>query len=82
MAIQKMSKAELKKYRPSGGSGVYTADLRDMKVGDGGMATTKQEKCTKQTIKNRLNKSAEGLGMKIKYLRSSAEEVVFQVVSR
>ena len=82
MAIQKMSKAELTRYRPSRGGGAYVADLKEMKVGEGGKATTKQEKCTKQTIKNRLNKSADALGMKIKYIRSGADEVVFQVVSR
>ncbi len=82
MAIQKMTKAELGRYRSTGGYSPYVSVLRDLKVGEGGRATIAQEKCTKQTIKNRLNKSAESLGLKIKYRRSTAEDVVFEIVGR
>lgn len=82
MAFEKMTKAELARYQGGSRAGhaEYIPFLKDLKVGEGGWTTVEQEKVGRQTIKNRLVKSAEQLGMKIKFKRAEANKVVFEVV--
>lgn len=82
MAFDKLSKAEIARYRTGGGGGYaeYVPFLQNLKPGEGGWTTVEQENVSRQTIKNRLNKSAEHLDIKIKFKRSEANKVVFEVV--
>jgi len=82
MAFDKLTKADLARYRTGGGGGhpEYVPFLQNLKPGEGGWTTTEQEKVGRQTIKNRLTKSAEHLGIKIKFKRSESNKVVFEVV--
>jgi len=82
MAFEKLTKAELSRYRGGRRSAhpEYIQFLQDLKVGEGGWTTVEQEKASRQTIKNRLNRAAESLDMSIKFKRSDASKVVFEVV--
>lgn len=60
----------------------YVMMLQGLAIGEGGMATTAEEGTSKITIKNRLSTASEAAGVKIKFLRSDAATVIFQVVDR
>ena len=60
----------------------YVAFLRPLRVGQGGKTSVKDEGVSKQTVKNRMIKAAEAAGVKIKFRRSSAEEVIVEVAGR
>lgn len=80
MAFEKLTRTQLNAM--SGGTQIqeYVEFLASLSVGEGGKTTTGRAKVGRQTIKNRLNKAAEHLGMEINFLRSKPEEVVFEVV--
>ena len=80
MPIQAMSKKDFQNHTSSAGYPEYIAFLRSAKVGEGGKLTLTEEGVSRQTIKNRLNTAAKITGRKIKFYRSPAEKVVFQVV--
>ena len=82
MPLIKMSSAELStiKGRRSA-SPEYVRFLRSLSVGEGGQGTVASEGASRPTIKNRLNRAAEESGVQIKYLRSDAQTVIFEVVS-
>ncbi len=80
MPLEKLSKAQLEGRTGRGANSEYVGFLKGLKVGDGGRAVVAQERATRQTVKNRLNAAATEAGVKIKFLRSSPEEVVFKVV--
>jgi len=60
----------------------YVMMLQSLNVGEGGMATTADEATSKITIKNRLTTAADAAGVQIKFHRSDALTVVFEVTSR
>ena len=60
----------------------YVAFLGSLRVGQGGKSNVKDEGVSKQTIKNRVIKAAEAAGVKIKFRRSSADEVLVEVTGR
>lgn len=74
--IQKLSAAQLA-ARPD-----YVLVLQGLAVGEGGMATTAEERTSKMTIKNRLSAAAQAAGVAIKFNRSDETTVIFQVVGR
>lgn len=74
--IQKLSAAQLS-ARPD-----YVFVLQGLAIGEGGMATTAEERTSKITLKNRLNAAAQAAGVAIKFNRSDENSVIFQVVSR
>lgn len=79
MPLERLTPSQLK-GRPRGRANPqYVEFLTSLRAGEGGRATTKGEKATKQTIKNRLNTASKHLGLKVHYLRSPADEVVFWV---
>jgi hypothetical protein len=79
MALEKLTAKDLSQ-RPSGRPrGEYVDFLNSLRSGEGGRATTKGEKATKQTIKNRLRTAAKSAGVNIKFMRTPPDTVVFRV---
>lgn len=60
----------------------YVEFLRSLRRGQGGRAMVEAEGITRQGIKLRLSRAAEEAGVTLKFLRSPATEVVFQVVAK
>lgn len=80
MPIQAMKKKDFENVVSSAGNAEYVAFLKDAKVGEGGKLEVSAEGVSRQSIKNRLTQASKITGTQIKFYRSSAEEVVFQVV--
>jgi hypothetical protein len=59
----------------------YRQFLAKLAVGEGGRTTVEDEGVSRQTIKARLTAAAEAADMKIKFHRTSGDEVIFEVVS-
>jgi len=81
MSFQKLTREQL-----TGGAGArvyppYRQFLAGLQTGEGGRGTTEAEGVSRHTIKARLTAAAPVLGMEIKFRRSPANEVVFEVVS-
>lgn len=74
--IQKLTAAQLA-ARPE-----YVVVLQGLAIGEGGMATTADEGASKMTLKLRLNAAANAAGVSIKFRRSEAKTVVFEVTGR
>lgn len=83
MPLQKLSTDAL---RASGGTSrkrsPYVFFVGGLRVGEGGRASVAEEGVSRQQIKNRLRSAADDVGVEIKFMRSSPDEVVFRVVSR
>lgn len=60
----------------------YVMHLQSLAVGEGGMTTTAEEDTSKITIKNRLSTAAEAAGVQIRFHRSDAQTVIFEVTNR
>lgn len=58
----------------------YITYLADLKDGDYGRVSL-EEGDNKPTIKNRLNRATERLGIQIEYLRATKDTVVFKVLA-
>lgn len=80
MPLEKLSKAQLDSRSGRGANTEYVNFMKGSKTGDGGRAIVAQERATRQTVKNRLNAAAAEAGVKIKFLRSKPEEVIFKIV--
>jgi hypothetical protein len=80
MPIHRLKKSDFENRSNSAGHAEYVAFLKAAKAGDGGKLTVEEEGKSRQTIKNRMKQAAKITGRTIKFYRSSAEEVVFQVV--
>lgn len=80
--FQKLSRAELERYRLTASFPEYTDFLTDMRKGDGGRVSVVEANVGRQTVKNRLKATASSLGMQIKFVRSKSDEVVFEVKAR
>lgn len=81
MPIEKLTKKQLQEqsYRTGSGYEPYAEFLSSLRVGQGGRVTVADEGVTRQTVKNRLTKTAEALGVEISFRRSAKEIVVFEV---
>ena len=80
MPFEKLTAAQLN--AASGTTGAkpeYVAFLKSLKVGEGGRSTVKAEGATRHTVKNRMKKAADTAGVTIKFSRSSADLVVFEI---
>jgi hypothetical protein len=78
MPIQKMTKKDFE--APVAGHAEYIEYLTSARVGEGGRLLVDEEGVSRQSIKNRLNIASKVTGKNIKFYRSAASEVVFQVV--
>ena len=79
--IQKLSRNELDRYRVTASFPEY-AEIADMRKGDGGKIMVTEAGVSRQSVKNRLRATAVAYSMQIKFLRSKADAVVFEVVNR
>lgn len=78
--FQKLSKAEIGRYQATSSYPEYADFLSEIKPGEGGRVDVTQAGVSRQTVKNRLNKTAAALGVELKYMRSGQSEVLFEVV--
>jgi hypothetical protein len=80
MPIHRLKKSDFENRTNSAGHAEYVAFLQAAKVGDGGRLIVSEEGKSRPTIKNRMKQAAKITGRTIKFYRSPATEVVFQVV--
>ena len=78
MPIQKLSKKDFE--TPVAGHAECIEFLSSARVGEGGRMIVEEEGVSRQSVKNRLNIASKVTGKTIKFYRSAASEVVFQVV--
>jgi len=76
MPLQKLSRNQVTAHPE------YVDFLQSLRVGEGGKSTVAQEGVGKVSIKQRLDRAAEVVGVEIRYIRSSNDTVVFQLTGR
>jgi hypothetical protein len=80
--FQKLTKADLERYRGVSSFPEYADFIGGLKPGEGGVVDVAAAKVGRQTVKNRLKASANALGVPIRFVRSKPETVVFMVKAR
>lgn len=81
MSLQKLSRNDLQGRKGRGAKPEYVYFMKNLKPGEGGRAVVKEEGAGRQTVKNRLKAAADEAGIKIKFLQSPADQVVFEAVA-
>lgn len=76
MPLQKLTRNQVSAHPE------YVEFLQGLRVGEGGKSTVEREGVGKVSIKQRLDRAAEVVGVKIRYLRTPNDTVVFQVSGR
>ena len=76
----KLSPTDLARHRTTRSHPEYAEFLASLSVGEGGRVDLSKTGVKRQTVKNRLNSAAAGCGIKVKFVRSAADLVVFQVL--
>lgn len=76
MPLQKLSRNQVTAHPE------YVDFVQSLRVGEGGESTVERERVGKVSIKQRLDRAAGVVGVKIRYIRSDKETVVFQVTGR
>lgn len=80
MALKKLTPKELEQKKAAGTANAdYVAFLQGLKAGEGAEASVADEGVSKQTIKNRIKKAADYLGLEVSFVRSGKDIVVFEV---
>ena len=81
MPLQKLTRADLAGNGAAGRNvpAEYVEFMRGLRPGDGGKAVLADEGATKITVKRRLEAAAQAAGTTIRFLRSPAGEVQFEV---
>lgn len=81
MPIEALSKKDLEVTASPGKlHQEYVGFLESCRLGSGGKLEVAKEGVSRQTVKTRLKKAADATGKSIKFHRSPATHVVFQVV--
>jgi hypothetical protein len=78
--FQKPTRADLERYRAVGRFQEYVDFLGELKKGEGARIDVAVAGVGRQSVKNRVSACAAAAGVEIKYLRSGADSVVFEVV--
>lgn len=82
MPLVKLSAAELSsRGGRRSANGEYVRFLKGLVVGEGGEAIVATEGASRQTVKNRLQRAADESRVTLKFLRSGADSLVFEVVA-
>ena len=76
MPLQKLTRSQMSAHPE------YVEFLQSLRVGEGGQSTVEREGVGKVSIKQRLDRAAEVVGVKIRYIRSNNDTVVFQITGR
>jgi hypothetical protein len=79
--IQKLSRTDLELHRAIRSNPEYADVFTSLKPGEGALVNVKDEGATRQTLKNRLNAAAAATGVKIKFLRSKPDILVFEMLA-
>lgn len=84
MPMEKLTKKQLAEASTSAATGYapYVKVMQDMRVGEGGRVDMSKEKVGRQTVKNRVKKSAEACHLEVKFRRSPSDLVIFEVTGR
>jgi len=83
MPIEKLSRADLDRVKGGGLSpevAAFAAEMRGMKVGDGGKLSCAAEGKSAFVLKKRLTAAAEAAGVNIAFVPRTGDDVVFEVV--
>ncbi len=83
MPLEKLSRAEAAALKGTATDPVtaeYAAFLGRLSVGEGGKAVAAKEGTTRLKVRSRIRKAADVTGVHIKFLRSSPDEILFEVV--
>jgi hypothetical protein len=80
MSLQKLSRSDLQGRKGRGAKPEYVYFMKNLKPGEGGRAIVKDEGAGRQTVKNRLKAAADEAGVKLKFLQSPVDQVVFEAV--
>lgn len=59
----------------------YVSFLRGLAVGEGGQATIAAEGASRQTVKSRLLRAGQEAGVQLRFHRSGADTLIFEVVA-
>lgn len=76
MPLQKLTRQQVTAHPE------YVDFLQGLRVGEGGQSTVEREGVGKVSIKQRLDRAADVVGVKIRYIRSANDSVVFQITGR
>jgi hypothetical protein len=83
MPLEKLTRTEmaaLKGTAPDPITAEYAQFLGRLSIGDGGKAVVAKEGATRLAVRTRIRKAADATGVHIKFLRSSPDVVMFEVV--
>jgi len=80
--FQKLSRAELDRYKAARSYPEYAEFLSGLKSGDAARVDVTKSGFTRQTVKNRLNNAADDLGIGLKYHRTGPDALVFEIVEK
>ncbi len=83
MIFQKLTKVDIAAHAGSQRRGArpeYVEFIKNLRRGEGGKVDVASARTSRQTVKNRVDRAVGELGKKIKYIRSSADSVVFEIV--
>jgi hypothetical protein len=83
MPLEKLTRTEmaaLKGTTPDPIIAEYAQFLGRLSIGEGGKAVVAKEGATRFTVRARIRKAADATGVHLKFLRSSPDVVMFEVV--
>ena len=80
--FKKLTRTDLERYRSTSSFPEYVEFIGSLKSGEGGEVDVDKAGVGRQTIKNRLKASADALGVKLSFVRSKPDRVVFEVSAK
>jgi hypothetical protein len=80
MQFIKLTRKDFEKAPPAKKENPAMSFLKTLKLGEGGFITTEMAQVGRQTIKAKVKSAASDLGLKVKFHRSPADEVRFEIV--
>ena len=80
--FKKLTRADLDRYRATASFPEYVKFLSGLRKGEGGSVSVKAAGVGRPTVKKRLTQSAAAAGVKIRFVRSPADEVVFEALGK
>jgi len=80
--IERLTSAELNRFRTTSRNPEYVEFLSALRVGEGGRIAVADTGVSRISVKNRVDQAAKIAGVQVKYLRSPQDVVVFQAVGK
>ena len=80
--FEKLTATELERVQATASFPEYFEFVSDLRTGQGGRVDVAKAGVSRQTVKNRVQRSAEAAGAEIRFIRSGMDSVVFEVVGK